>query len=447
MSEARRQPAAIGPFVVLRKLGEGAMGVVYAGYDVALDRKVALKLVRPALVHNPSVRARMVREAQAMARLSHPNVVQVYQVGEHEDGLYVAMEYIDGRTLGEWLRAEPRPWQAALRTVCDAGRGLAAAHAAGLVHRDFKPDNVIVDASGRARVLDFGLVQSGAIPGGELEEGAESTHEAETESTMSAGSATLQASAVRWSGRLTEHGKVAGTPAYMSPEQHFGRPVGPHSDQFSFAITLYEALYGDLPFGADSWEAIRQRVQAGMVPTPLPGSRVPWRLYRVIVRALSLEPDDRWPDLATMIAALEHDPWRSRRRVAITVGLLALASAASYGFARRHHAGGSCEVGSAALAGVWDRARAEAVARAFAATGAPFSQDARVHVEAQLDDYARAWVAESRAACEAQASGGQATRWLDLRLACLGRRRAHLAELVDVFAAADVAVVEHAVQA
>lgn len=139
--EASTEPTTIGPFVVLRKLGEGAMGVVYAGYDVGLDRKVAVKLVRRQLLNKARVRARMISEAQAMARLSHPNVVQVYQVGEHEDGIYVAMEYVAGQTLGAWLKAEPRPWDVILRTICDAGRGLAAAHAAGLVHRDFKPES------------------------------------------------------------------------------------------------------------------------------------------------------------------------------------------------------------------------------------------------------------------------------------------------------------------
>ena len=138
-SEVATDVVQIGPFVVLRKLGEGAMGVVYAGYDVQLDRKVAIKLVHRHLLNNPVVRVRMMREAQAMARLSSPNVVHVYQVGEHDDGIYMAMEYIDGLTLGAWLRARPRPWQLVLRTVCDAGRGLAAAHQAGLIHRDFKP--------------------------------------------------------------------------------------------------------------------------------------------------------------------------------------------------------------------------------------------------------------------------------------------------------------------
>ncbi|MBL9103090.1 MAG: protein kinase [Myxococcales bacterium] len=141
MSGVPSEPAAIGPFTVLRRLGEGAMGVVYVGYDVVLDRRVALKLVHPKHLGSAAVRARMLREAQAMARLSSPYVVPVFQAGEHEDGLYLAMEYVEGQTLTAWLGAAPRPWQVVLRTVCEAGRGLAAAHAAGFIHRDFKPDS------------------------------------------------------------------------------------------------------------------------------------------------------------------------------------------------------------------------------------------------------------------------------------------------------------------
>ena len=160
MSEYGPDPTAIGPFVVLRKIGEGSMGVVYAGYDVALDRKVALKLVQRKLVNKPRIRARMVREAQALARLSSPYVVQVYQVGEHADGIYLAMEYVEGEDLRAWFRDPKIGWRQLLRALCDAGRGLAAAHAAGLIHRDFKPEHVLVGRDGRARVLDFGLVLS-----------------------------------------------------------------------------------------------------------------------------------------------------------------------------------------------------------------------------------------------------------------------------------------------
>ena len=217
MHEPSVDPPTIGPFDVLYKLGEGAMGVVYAGRDRQLDRKVALKLVRRQLLENAAVRTRMVREAQAMARLSSPYVVQVYQVGEHADGIYVAMEYVDGETLGEWLKSGTRTWDVVLRTLCDAGRGLAAAHAAGLVHRDFKPDNVLVDADGRARVLDFGLVHR---------EGGPSDDDlvtAQMPAPTLPNVESVERTDLHWSVRLTRMGNVLGTPAYMSPEQHFGR--------------------------------------------------------------------------------------------------------------------------------------------------------------------------------------------------------------------------------
>ncbi|MFY0537701.1 protein kinase domain-containing protein [Nannocystis pusilla] len=446
MSESQAQPTAIGPFVVLRKLGEGAMGVVYAGYDVALDRKVALKLVRPSLLDNESVRERMNREAQAMARLSHPHVVQVYQVGPHERSFYMAMEYIEGETLGSWQRAHARTWPAVLRTVCEAGRGLAAAHAAGLVHRDFKPDNVLVDEDGRARVVDFGLVQAGAGEERELDD--EPTEEPVEQSTLPMGQVSGERSGgVRWSARLTRRGNTLGTPLYMSPEQHFGQPVGPWSDQYSFALTLYEALYGEHPFCADSWEGIRKQIRVGTVPPPSPGSPVPWRLFKVIQRGLAYRPEDRWPSLAAMIAALEHDPWRRPLAVTAVVGLLGLASAISYAAASRSQEAPRCQAVEHELAGVWDRGRADAVAAAFAATQAQFAGEALERVTSRLDDYARSWTDASREVCEAHAAGSQTGRMIDLRSACLGRRKAHLAALVDVLAAADRDVVEHAVQA
>ena len=445
MSDASADPASIGPFVVLRKLGEGAMGVVYAGYDAQLDRKVALKLVRRQLLKNPAVRERMTREAQAMARLSSPNVVQVYQVGEHDNGIYVAMEYVDGQTLGAWLKAAPRAWPVVLRTLCDAGRGLAAAHAAGLVHRDFKPDNVLVDADGRARVLDFGLVHR---------EGAPSDEELAVTAVGDDASATvpppesIDRSSPHWSVRLTQMGNVLGTPAYMSPEQHFGNPAGPHSDQFSFCITLYEALYGVRPFNGDSWAAIRLQVQEGVVPPPPLDSPVPRRVFRAIARGLATPPAERWPSMDALIEALEHDPWRARLRVAGMVGLIGAASAASYAVAATQVAGVQrCEIGPEALAGVWDQAREAAAARAFDATHLPFATDTWKRVEARLDGYARAWLDARRAACEAHASGAQTERLADLRIACLDRRKAHLSALVEVFTTADRAVVENAVQA
>jgi tetratricopeptide (TPR) repeat protein/tRNA A-37 threonylcarbamoyl transferase component Bud32 len=452
MSEGSEDPASIGPFVVHSKLGEGAMGVVYAGYDVGLDRKVALKLVRRQLLDKPAVRERMIREAQAMARLSSPYVVQVYQVGPHRDGIYVAMEFVDGLGFGGWLKAARRSWQLVLRTLCDAGRGLAAAHAAGLVHRDFKPDNVLVDASGRARVLDFGLVQSdnGAAGGGDTDELTRST--SGIDDTMhSSGVITgeMDRSNVHWSVRLTQFGRAVGTPAYMSPEQHFGDPVGTFSDQFSFAITLYEALYGVRPFAGDSWDSLKAQVRRGVVPPPPPESRVPAWVFKVLQRGLAIEPDQRWPTMDAMVDALEADPGRARRRAAGVAALLGVASAVSYAVAlsREPVAVDRCVGAAQELAGVWDAGRKAEVAAAFAATHASFAADVRERVESRLDGYAGAWVDEHVEICEANHAGRQTGHLLDLRMACLGRHRSRMAALVEVLASADQAVVENAVQA
>ncbi|MDC0722325.1 serine/threonine-protein kinase [Nannocystis bainbridge] len=454
------EPAAIGPFVVLRKLGEGGMGVVYAGYDVALDRKVALKLIRRSLIDRSEVRARMVREAQAMARLSHPNVVQVYQVGEHDDGIYLAMEYVEGQTLTAWLRAEKRAWQQVLRTAIAAGRGLAAAHAAGLVHRDFKPDNVLVGKDGRPSVLDFGLVHAEGGPA--LPLGGVDVR------TSATGLPTISRMTTQTSGpphasnsggqtdrgdildiRLTRAGKALGTPAYMSPEQHFGdEAVGPASDQFSFGTTLYEALYGARPFPGATWEEIKREVRRGIVPPPPRDSSVPGRIFRILARSLAPTPDMRWPSLEHMLDALERDPRKTMLRAASIVAVAGAAAIGSYAFAlSQREASLQCKGAASELVGVWDDARAGAAERAFIATGSPFAADTWGRVDARLDAYALAWTEGRTQACEAHASGSQSTSLFDRRTACLSRRRAYFSALVDVFIVADRSVVENAVQA
>ena len=449
MSDAA-EPAAIGPFLVLRKLGEGGMGVVYAGYDVGLDRKVALKLIRRQLVSSNEMRARMIREAQAMARLSHPNVVQVYQVGQHDDEIYMAMEYVEGATLTAWLQAERRPWQVVLRTLIAAGRGLAAAHAAGLVHRDFKPENVLVGADGRPCVLDFGLVDV---------EGAGQSLDADVRASVSSAALSsaglsristlsLERSGVSGGLRLTQVGRSLGTPAYMSPEQHFGEEVGAAADQFSFGVTLYEALYGVRPFVGLSWGEIKAQVRRGEVPPPPRDSKVPRRVFKILARSLATGADLRWPTLADMLDALERDPRRTIVRVGAAVGLAVAAAVGSYAAAVvRHSEVEQCKTAGQELAGVWDEARAGAAQRAFMATGAAYAGDTWVRVRGRLDAYANAWVGEQTRACEAHVSGAQSTGLFDLRTRCLAHRRAHLAALVEVFAGADRSVLENAVQA
>ncbi|MDC0720001.1 serine/threonine-protein kinase [Nannocystis bainbridge] len=317
-------PAKIGRFTVLRQIGAGGMSVVYAAYDERLDRRIAVKLLRSGEAADNQ--ARLLREAQAMARLAHPNVVAVHEVGAWENQVYVAMEFVRGPNLRDWLQAVPRDIREIREVFVAAGRGLAAAHHAGLVHRDFKPANVLVGDDGRVRVGDFGLVRHAG------DEPLEPPAPAPVPSTsiLSAGAR------VELSTTLTQTGAILGTPAYMSPEQHLGRPVDARSDQFSFCVALYEALYGAPPFaGRDLFELAR-RVLAGAV-SPVPeDSKVPAWLRRALVRGLAVDPAARWPSIDDLLDELERDPeraWRTRRSAAlvglavvvVVVGLLVVA--------------------------------------------------------------------------------------------------------------------------
>ena len=254
---ARRLPrmargTVIGRYVVIDLLGQGGMGDVYAAYDPELDRRIALKLVRDLTGQG---RERLIAEAKAMARVSHPNVCAVHDAGRFAEGVFIAMELVDGQTLTAWRR-RPRSWREILAVFAAAGAGLCAAHAAGIVHRDFKPGNVMIDRDGRVRVLDFGLARVGtpslpldpAGPEGDLGSDPE-------------GSPQVVAS------------RVMGTPSYMAPEQ---RRPGVHDariDQYAFAVALYEALYGERPFAGDHADEIAVNALAYRVRPPPPRAR------------------------------------------------------------------------------------------------------------------------------------------------------------------------------
>ncbi|MEZ4430265.1 MAG: serine/threonine-protein kinase, partial [Nannocystaceae bacterium] len=305
-------PARIGRFVVLGRLGEGGMGTVFSAYDNDLDRKVAIKLVRPTLRERFGSRARVLREAQAMARISHPNVVQIYEVGEYERLVYVAMEFVKGETLGAWIeRGGPRSRQELLDAFIAAARGLAAAHAAGVVHRDFKPDNVLIGEDGRVLVVDFGIARAPA----EGERDASATRQ-----PPSGGSVLATP--------LTATGALMGTPAYMSPEQYRGAAVDARADQFSLCVTLYEALHGQRPFAGDTVSDLMTSVLTGALREPPRERRAPEWLLQVLRRGLSVEPGERFPDMEALIDALLRDPARARlalaRRLALALGVVAL---------------------------------------------------------------------------------------------------------------------------
>ncbi|WP_434418230.1 protein kinase domain-containing protein [Nannocystis pusilla] len=298
------EPVQLGRYRLLGRLGQGGMSVVFRAQDPQLRREVAVKLLHsPSGQPDPEQLARLRREAQALGRLSHPNVVQVFEIGEADGQSFVVMEFVRGTTLREWLRARPRGLAEVVAMVSQAGRGLAAAHAAGIIHRDLKPENVLVGEDGRARVVDFGLAR--ANPGA---------------ADTSTGS--LDAP-------LTKSGTVLGTPAFMAPEQlrDPGR-ADARSDQFSFCVMAYEALLGERPFEDLS------AVAAGRLRPPPPGTPVPARLREALLRGLRTDPAERWPTMDALLAALtaadgEAKAGPRRRRWLLGAGALALAVAAA----------------------------------------------------------------------------------------------------------------------
>ena len=303
-------PRAIGRFTVMGRLGVGAMGVVFAAYDPQLDRKVAVKLLKPD-DDDPDGRwqHRLLREAQALAKLSHPNVVQIHEVGFHGDQVFVAMEFVTGVTVRTWLSEQPRPWREVVAVFAQAGRGLAAAHAAGLVHRDIKPDNFLVGADGRVRVVDFGLVRFD-----------------DDDADAAARTAELLQRAALASPTRTAPGMLVGTPAYMSPEQYRGRPADAQSDQFSFCVALFEALYGERPFAGATAQEVSRSVLSGQIAAR-PDRHVPAWLGRAVLRGLHGDPKARWPDMNALVGELARDHDRARRALAwLGAGLVAAAA-------------------------------------------------------------------------------------------------------------------------
>ena len=286
----------LGRYEVERLIGAGGMGVLYLARDTKLDRRVAVKLMRPHFADEVG-RARLLREAQAMAQLSHPNVVNVFDLGEVDERVFVAMEYVEGGTLRDWLKT-PRAVEDVVAVFLQAGAGLVAAHRAGLVHRDFKPENVLLGADGRARVTDFGLARPGDVPEGH---------------------ATARATGPV---NLTQTGTVLGTPAYMSPEQLALKPADARSDQYSFCVALYEALAGRRPFEGRSLPEVRARMLAGGAPRP-PPERMPPAVWRAVERGLSVDPAMRFGSMQELLDALALRPRKSSARPALVAGGLA----------------------------------------------------------------------------------------------------------------------------
>ena len=416
----------IGRYTLLDRLGQGGMGVVYAAYDPELDRRVAIKLLTASPGH---AEARLLREAQAMARVVHANVVAVIEVGQHNGQTYVVMEYVRGISLERWPERKPS-WRDTLRVYTQAGRGLAAAHRAGVIHRDFKPHNAMLVEGGvddgRVKVLDFGLARA-----------ALTTPENTTTTDTPHNALALP---------LTRSGVLMGTPAYMPPEQLEGRPADERSDQFSFAVALHEALYGELPFAGDSLPALTASVLAGTVRPPPPGSNVPAWVQRVVLRALSRDPAARFPSMTALCDALERDPAARRRSLTLALALSTLVGGAAWGLAQQTNAS-PCSGPNFTLDDAWNDARAATITAAFTTTKLPYAADTATRLAPLLTTYADAWSTMRQGACEAHRSGEQSAALLDLRMACLDRRRASFVALTHLLADSDAPLVERAVEA
>ena len=443
-AEHLERGTALGRYIVIDVLGEGGMGVVYSAYDPELDRKVAIKLLQVGpgdsrgSQFGSTDQQWLTREAQAMARLAHPNVVAVHDVGQLPGRrVFVAMEQVDGVTLRIWLRDNVRPWREVLELMVAAGNGLAAAHKSGLVHRDFKPDNVLVGKDGRARVMDFGLARlrpdsaQGAAGGQAGGSGETSVPDRQSDSSVEARSP-LHAP-------LTEAGTVIGTPAYMAPEIGDGLLADARSDQFSFGVALYEALYRARPFG---------KGEVRTTPKQPPDSKIPERVQRVVMRAIQADPALRFPSMDELLVELTRASAPRRTPLIAGLAVLGLGAAAIAGFAASKNSDAQaenqlCKGAERRLAGIWDAPSRAAITTSFAASGRPFQAKTSEAVAKALDGYAIQWTAAATEACEAtRLRGEQTEEVLSLRQACLDQRLYDLRALVVVLGTADDKMVE-----
>ncbi|MGH1343360.1 MAG: protein kinase domain-containing protein [Nannocystales bacterium] len=408
----------IGRFIVLRKLGQGAMGIVYLAYDPKLDRKVALKLVDTSSLGSEmgEAQVRLEREARAAAALGHPNVVTVYDVGHQGDDVFLAMEFVEGETLTQWMKRE-HDWREIAALFVQIARGLNAAHEADLVHRDFKPDNVLMGADGRPRVADFGLARP--TEGWSVRDAAKMLDDGSSSSS--------RALALRSSDAMASTGEVCGTPAYMAPEQFVGVDVTGASDQFGFCASLYEALFGHRPFKGDSVTELAVAVIEND-RQPLPSKHgVPKAVVQTVLQGLTPEADQRHASMGQLADRLEAAlRAQTRNRVLAGGALLAVLGVGFGAQAAVALDEQPCEAAHTDIDSVWSDARRDEVERSLADAALPSGPAAR------LDAFAAEWTEQRVESCEAtRVSGEQSDQVLQLRTACLDRMRARLDAAAD----------------
>ncbi len=419
----------LGRYVVLARVGSGGMGVVFAAWDPELDRRVAIKVMRAAADAERAAqqRARLMREAQALARLDHPNVIAIHDVGGSDGRVWIAMDLVRGQTLAQWLRLRPRHWSEVLAKLRPVADGLAAAHAAGLVHRDVKPDNVMVGEPGeRVRVMDFGLARRPVEAAGEG-------------GTSSSGDATRRASARE------------GTPGYMAPEQWLGVTADERSDQFGFCVMAYEALFHARPFDGATVQQLAASVVSGQLrPPPRRARRVPAWLRAIVLRGLERAAERRFPSMAALGDALARGQARTRtRRGLFALAGIGVAVAVAVGAAGLDHAArvAACRDEAAALDDDWNPEVAAALLRAIAAVDVPFAGETAARAVPAIEAWAARWRATATALCDAarvevalDEPGYARGRW------CLDERRMELVAALETIGRGDARSVRRTMQ-
>ncbi|MBK9037001.1 MAG: serine/threonine protein kinase [Myxococcales bacterium] len=412
-----------GRFRVDGMLGAGGMGVVFAAHDPVLDRPVAIKVMAQLADDTAAaaVEARLVREAKAMARLTHPNVVRVYEAGATRAGVFLVMELIEGTTLARWLDA-PRSWREVIARFVAAGRGLAAAHAAGMVHRDFKPANVLLGHDGRVLVTDFGLVSVGT----------------------SVDDTTPAPPPLDDGGDLSS-GRVVGTPRYMAPEQHQRGAIDHRTDQWSFCAALWEGLYGAHPFAAETLEILTMRVCVDDVAPPADERGVPTRIRAALTRGLARDAEARFPSMAALLAELERDPGRTTRRLLMIGGAVGLVGLAAFGWLREPARPARRGLCAGLTAPTWTPAERAAIAAQFRAVRGAAGDDVFARAAARLDGYGAHWHEIQAGVCHTD--DRRSAEFLE-RIGCLARLKAEGAALLAVLSTrASAEVVDGAVAA
>tara|TARA_R110002096_G_scaffold16898_11_gene58037 strand:+ start:6789 stop:10028 length:3240 start_codon:yes stop_codon:yes gene_type:complete len=394
----------LGRYLVLDLLGQGAMGSVYAAYDNELDRKVALKVLRQ------SNWSGLVREGRALASLTHPNIVTVHDLGSADSRSFIAMEFVDGTTLREWL-TQSRTWQEIVAIFLQAGDALAAAHNAGIVHRDFKPDNMLIDGKGKASVADFGLaraVDSADVAPEEIGAMFEATEQS------------IEA-------MVTRTGVLLGTPAYMAPEQLRGEIADDLSDQYSFCVAFFEALYKERPFFAKSAKGLYE-LQMSSEASLRGKAQVPSWIGQALLRGLARDPASRHPSMGALVSVLRTDPrkvfWR-RLKVAGVLGTITiLAGLAFMGLGNRADAAKLCESSGSEMAETWGEPSMQALAARFDEIDTPHARDVLARLRARFGGFSQEWASARDQACaDTRIRGVASEDSLEQRMYCFERHR------------------------